>query len=288
MLAGIVYWLWWLSPVQRLQVYVSQDLRCLSVEEQIYVDRLLGQLVPEARVFMEPSQPSTWNPKDWYDYYHAKPLTSSEPRLWYLWRIANEQGQQRLVLFQGAPLSPIRCGCSARIFVLDLEGKLLSKSEFQVGWEVNLRDAHGLEDSGHGFRCLRLYCPSYLNDFQLPTQYYAFHDDALALIRLEDSGGKLVPGWYRSPYAAIGPPVPERTPEEWEAALRSADRIEVLRTLIWLERRKSNTQAAAAQLLEACARPGVRAAVEALTCSEDSWVREGAQQALEAVRGSNR
>jgi hypothetical protein len=295
MLAGTVYWMCWPSPVQRLQSYVGQDLRNLSEDEQIHFDRLMASLVPDAKTLIEPDRPQTWNPKNWYDYYQTKPSSFWLPECRYLWRVANEQRQERVVLFQGMPLDTSPGGSSAHIFVLDLDGKLLSKSEFLAGWHVHVGHAHGLEDSGHGFKCLRLSCSRVMYGVDITAQYYAFHDDAFALVRLEDSAGKLVPVWYHAANASVGPPVPKRTPEEWEVALRSPDRVEVLRTLVWLGGWHSDQPASdgeqpedAARALATRARPGVRAAVDALAGSEDSWVQEAAEQTLEAIRASNR
>jgi hypothetical protein len=131
------------------------------------------------------------------------------------------------------------------------------------------------------------------------AQYYAFLKDSFALVRLEDSAGNVVPVNFHNPNHTIGPAVPERTPEQWEAMLRSSDHAEVLRTLVWLggehsdppldgdgssiERFEESNRA-----LVTRRRPGVCERVEALTQSEDSWVREAAQQAREAVQKSGR
>jgi hypothetical protein len=295
-LAGAAYWLCCPRTVQRLQPYLGQDLRGLREDEQVIFDGLIGRLAPEASVFEQPPRPETWNPRDWYDYYYhpraTRRLEASFFRLqsWYLWRVANGQGQDRLVLFQGAPLTMIPGSSSARIFVFDTDGNQLQKFDFSTGWRITIDDARWLEDSGHGFPCLLVCSSRCINGADIAAQYYALIDDTFALVRLEDSAGNFVPVYYHAPNHTIGPSVPERTAEQWEAALRSPDRAEVLRTLVWLGGEHSNPPLReehihverfedAALALETRARPGTRRAVEALPRSQDSWIREAAQQA---------
>lgn len=283
------------SPVQRLEPYLDRDLRTLSEDEQIKFDGLIGQLAPEASVLIRPSPPKTWNPRDWYDYLMTPPMTLLSCHSWYFWRVTNEHGEARLVLFQGWPLDTIPGGSSARIFVLDGEGRALTQTEFQTGYRITIDDASWLQDSGHGFPCVLVYSGSVINGSDIARQYYAFLDETFALVRLEHSNGKLVRNEYCWPDHTIGPGVPERTPQEWEAALRSPNRAEVLHCLVWLGgkhcdllhrdvRQEGEPRRDAERVLATRGRSGVQSVVEALTRSEDRWVREAAQAAWDAIR----
>jgi hypothetical protein len=301
LLGVAVYYLFRPGPVERLRPYLDQDLRALSEDEQFKFDDLVGRLTPEARVYGPPTRPQSWNPKDWLGYLNAKPIRTGFARResWYLWRVSNGQGRDRLVLFQGEPLWHIPGGSFAHVFVFDTKGRPLTVCDIQTGWRITIKDARWLEGKGHGFPCL-LVCSS--RDFtgaDIASQYYAFLADDFALVRLEDSAGAFVPVNYEITNFTIGPPVPERTPEQWEAALRSSNRAEVLRTLVWLgglhtdlPLREGGTCAErfedATWALETRARPGVRSAVEALTRSEDRWVQEAAQHAWQAIQGRER
>ena len=288
------------TPVQRLQPYLGQDLRTLAEDDQIKVDGLIGRLAPEARRFTASDRPRNWGQGAWRDYLTAKKATPLfSPRSWYLWQVQNGQRQERLVLFQGKPLFMIPDASSAHVFVFDAEGRRLTESEFLTGWRINIDDACWLVDSGHGFSCLLVRSSASINGLDVGCQYYTLLQDSIALVRLEDSEGKSVQVDYHSPNHTIGPPVPERSPEESETLLRSSDNAEVLRTLVWLgghhsdppqdekglcvERFEDATRALATRR-----RPGVRSAVEALTRSEDVWVREAAQQAWEAIQVAGR
>jgi hypothetical protein len=214
---------------------------------------------------------------------------------WYLWRVTDVQGQRRLVLFQGTRLWSIPGSSYAHIFVFDTEGRPLSGCEFSIGQRIEIEDARWQEDSGHDLPCLLVCSAPSINGADITSQYYAFLDGTFALVRMEDSAGNFVPVNYHNPDHTIGPPVPERTAEQWEAAMRSSDRAEVLRTLVWLGGFHSDPPLReeglyverfedASRALEARSRPGVRSAVEALTRSEDRWVREAAQHASQVIR----
>jgi hypothetical protein len=288
------------SPVQRLQPYLGRDLRTLPDGDQAKFDALVGQLAPEARRFFVPDHPQTWDPGDWQAYLASKPHTPwGFPRSWYLWRVADGQGQQRLVLFQGRPLVMIPDASSAHVFVFDADGHLLTKSHFLTGYRISMDDASWLTDSGHGFPCLLVRSTASINGLDVACQYYALLQDSFALVRLEDSAGALVQVDYHSPDHTIGPPVPQRTPEEWEAVLRSSDRAEVLRTLLWLGGSHSDPPLEdmglsvepfedATRALVTRRRAGVCSAVESLTRSEDGWMREAAQHTREALKDAGR
>jgi hypothetical protein len=276
------------GPIRRLQTYLDRDLRNLPESEQIEFDGLIGQLAPEARRFTPPDRPRTGDPRAWRNYIAAKPIPPVfSPRSWYLWHVTDGRGQERLVLFQGAPLVIIPGASYAHVFVFDADGRRLTDCEFLTGWRIDIDDACWLADSTHGFPCLLVRSRPSTNGDDVVAQYYAFLQDSFALVRLEDSAGAAVPVDFHSPNHTIGPPAPQRAPDEWEAGLRSSNRAEVLRTLVWLGGRHSDPPLEgmgssvepfedATQAMVTRRRPGVRAAVEVLTRAEDDWVREAA------------
>jgi hypothetical protein len=285
------------AVVERLQPYLDRDLRDLSEDEQIEFDNLVGHLAASAKVFHYPDPPQTRDAGDWLAYLRAKP-SAPLSRSWYLWRVVDGQGRPRLVLFQGTPLWFIPGSSSARIFVFDARGHLLTECAFPTGWRITIAGARWLEDSGHGFPCLLVVSVPNFGGADVVAQYYAFLDETFALVRMVDSTGNVVPVNYHSPNHTIGPAVPERTAEQWEAAVRSSDRAEVLRTLVWLGGGHSDPPLRtwkeygverfedASRALEARARPEVRSAVEALTRSEDHWVWEAAREASDVMQRS--
>ena len=65
-------------------------------------------------------------------------------------------------------------------------------------------------------------------------QFYGLVDARVALIRLEGSKREVFRNTYIYPNQMIGQAPPARTPEEWEAALKSTDYVMVLDALVWL------------------------------------------------------
>jgi hypothetical protein len=294
-LIGAVFYHFRPSAVDRLQPFIGKDLRTLSEAEQIKFDNIIGRLIPQARVFHYPKRPSTWSLSDWYDYLTAKPYPSPfDVSSWYLWKVIDAQGQTRLIFFQGRPLFMIPGESMARIFVMDIEGNLLTESEFPTGYRIIMHDARWLEETGHGFPCLVVSSSPSLHGADITCQYYALLDRTFALVRLESSAGECVRPNYLNPDPTIGPPILKRTAEQWETAFHSGDRPELLRSLLWLSGHRSDPRIRYSELwpdgyddsslaLTVRARPGVRAAVEALIHSEDSWVKEAAQLAWKVI-----
>ncbi len=152
-LAGTVFYLARGTPVQRLQPYLGKDLRTLSEKEQIKFDGLIACLAPKARAFIRLPLPRSRDPGAWRAYLSGERFALFR-RSWYLWQVPDREGQDRLVLFQGQPLWSIPGSSSARIFVFDAEGRLLTDCEFQTGYRITIDDARWLGDNGHGFPCL--------------------------------------------------------------------------------------------------------------------------------------
>jgi hypothetical protein len=284
------------DPVEQLEPFIGKDLRALEEPEQIRFDNLISKLVPQATRSVYPPKPRSLNPRIWWSYLTAKPKLLPFPiESWYLWKTRDQQGTDRLILFQGMHLWMIPGESMAFVFVMSTNGNLLTECKFSTGWRINIDDAQWLEDVGHSFPCLLVRSSPSINGADITSQYYALLDDSWALVRLEDSTGAFVIVNYHNPNHTIGPDPPKRTPEQWELALHSSNPAEILRTLVWLGGGHSDPPIPDAEDIgvekfedaslarNVRARPNVRTAVEALTRSNDSWVREAAANALEGI-----
>ena len=69
-------------------------------------------------------------------------------------------------------------------------------------------------------------------DYQ--RQYYAFFDNRMRLVRLEDNKRKLVRNHYRTETPFKGGVIPKHSKWEWIRTLESKNPCEVLATLVWL------------------------------------------------------
>lgn len=208
----------------------------------------------------------------------------------HLWKL-DEGKRHRIILFEGRPCIPIPGASSASIYVFDPQGKCLSSSSFSTGWRISPTGASPKDASQYGFPVIEVSsAPSGLGG-DVAQQYYAFVGDEVALVRLEDSAGSVLRNVYWAPNHTIGPDVPSRTPEEWEAALNANDPADVLRTLVWLggvhlsssKEKPKNVDLEKFRdviLVEKVrARDGVQKALRRLVASRDKWIREAAKLA---------
>jgi streptogramin lyase len=193
-------------------------------------------------------------------------------QFWQLWRVRDERGQELLVLLQGHPTITIPGESFATVFVLDSEGKQVSRSHFSAGYRIVINDARLVNDPNIGSPCFEIQSTRAINGDDVGHQYYAVIGSETALIRLEDSQGNLIRGKVRMG-RSIGPNFPDRTDDEWELALRSKSPAEVLRTLAWLN-------GIHIQDLGVLNRPSIRKTLEELAASDDVWLRSAAALAL--------
>jgi len=239
------------NQLRQLRSFVGRDLRKLDAAEQTEFKKLVGMFFSD--VVDEP------------------PLLSYS-QFWQLWKARDERGQELLILLQGHPTMTIPGESFATVFVLDSGGTQVSRSHFSAGYRIFINDARLVTEPNIGSPCFEIQSTREFNGDDVGHQYYAVIGGEVALIRLEDSKGNLIRNKVRMA-RSIGPDFPDRTDDEWERALRSKNRAEVLRTLAWLD-------GIHRQDLEVLNRPSVRRTLEELAASDDEWLRSAAALAL--------
>ena len=211
-----------------------------------------------------------------------------EPRLFS--RVSNSLGEHRYVLVEEQPLVFIPGDSRLQISLFDLDGKLLDSSEFPAGWRIMLSGIKFVHVKDIGGDVLEVESGASINGADVGRQYYALVGDKMRLIRLEDSKRALRPNTYRSPNHTIGFTEVGRSAADWEKALITKDKSEILATLTWLGGWHLNVDEAipdywhedlseARLAKEVRARPAVKAAVKAMKGSPDAWIREAAKLA---------
>jgi hypothetical protein len=231
------------------------------------------------------------------------PVASGNPRIsrpWYCWKDASTPGNPRFILFQGNKLVNIPGGSSAFVNVQTRSG--VESFVFLTGWRIDLLSATWRQDPVLK-RFIIDVCSSGgaensgQNGRDISHQFYGLIGNKLALLRLEDSNGKLVANVYSAPNWTIGPAPPKRTAEEWEKALGSKDEFEVLEGLVWVSgehfddqsMRRADTYSedpkSAALAAEVRKREGVKKAVEAFARSENVYIKEAAGIAARRLGG---
>lgn len=153
-----------------------------------------------------------------------------EPKLFR--KMANAKGERHYVLVEQRQLFMIPGESRLRIHVFNSDGTLLSGRNFSAGWRtvltgITVRTNHVLN------RELLVVNGEYCLGGSPSSQYYTLVDDKIMLTYLETVGG-FDPNVYVTSHETIGTLTPQRSVDEWEAALNSDDMAEVTSTLIWL------------------------------------------------------
>jgi hypothetical protein len=192
-----------------------------------------------------------------------------------------------LILFQAAsPMVMVPDGSAARVFILDPHGNVLARSGgFSTGWRIQIHDASLQWEGEHGFPCLKI-ATSWFMGADIRARYYAILDDwSIALVRPEDSEGRLQNAYFDD-FPAV-----ERNADEWEAWLGSANQGEVLAALAWIGGSPKTRPTPAEpgelksfeQIRDLRSRARVWAALEELQKSSDAWVQEAATAAWQMI-----
>ena len=162
---------------------------------------------------------------------------------------------------------------------------------FPGGWRLVVESGclSKKKDAGPGL--IELSAERRINGPDIAKQYYQVVGGKLALVRLEDDEGKMIPNRYTAPNQTIGPQVPRRTATEWANALQSSSEGEILAALTWLGGEHAQPSSKPVQYLhhedlemarlveEVYGRVGVRQRIVELTKSTNSWIREAAEWA---------
>jgi hypothetical protein len=253
---------------QRLRAFAGRDLTKLSEGEQALLGDLLGRLAPSVgrgQVSFGPSE------------------------AWLLAPITGDDAG-RFVFFAGRGLIVIPGASEARMVVFDAHGSVVRDEAFAAGWRIEITGA--TVEAHEGRMVIAVGCDPDVHGRTLDRQIYGvLATGEPVLLRLE-WGGKAGFNGYSTPNQTIGPWFPARSEEEWEAALASSDRFEVLRTLLVLGGRHcpadvtdygnvSHEPAADARVIASVrARSGVRRAIEELARSSDPWTADAARLAM--------
>lgn len=205
------------------------------------------------------------------------------------------------------------------LYFFDESGKLLGSSYFSAGWRICPSGASLTTRAGLDAPLLKMEGGG-LGGFALASgvvEYYALLGDRAVLVRLEDGEGSVLRNGYGCEYPSVGPPEPERTADEWARALSSRDKVELLQALMWVGGRHQSDEWLSEELngekhgarpansvgrgtvepdpcarsyedvrtfVNVRARDDVRLRLKDLAGSDDVWVRQAAESALDALK----
>jgi hypothetical protein len=255
-----------------LEKFLGRDLRKLSQDEQHDLRAKLASDLIELRLTKEHSIP--------YDF---KP--------WFIWKYEPAPGRSGYILFHGRPANVVPGNSGAAVDFFDEDGVLINSTDFLTGWRITIDSALFHFDVSMNAYVIEVASGNYINGRDIERQCYGVIDGRIALLRLEDSEGKVVGRHFRSSKFTIGPDVPLQTPEQWERVLISNRKADVLEALAWLaagahlHRVARDQDKESADLVEeVLQRPAVRVALEELVRSDHPWISEAAKMVLSPPR----
>jgi hypothetical protein len=177
--------------------------------------------------------------------------------------------EEYTLIVEGLPHSEVPSQCRLRAQIVGATGNLLFSEEFSGGWPGEVQSGNKSSHTEAGPGLLELQCRRFIHERDIATQYYRVLKNRVVLVRLEDSDGRYVRNDYLHPNDTIGPKMPERGPQDWEASLSSEDPAEVLWALGWLGGEHG---------------PPLPKRVAELTSSSNPWIAEAAKAAVHRER----
>jgi hypothetical protein len=251
--------------------YVNADLRKLKDAQRTDLTKVLDGILPE-------------------DYRSDAPIPF-EP--WFVWRNPAAKERKEYILFQGRPICMIPGTSCAAVHFIDASGKLLNSVAFSTGWRIDLTSAKLVNEPLVKGDVIEVRSSPVINGRAVSRQLYGIIGSRVALLRLEDSRGKLAANIYGAPNHRIGPYPPKRSAAEWEQALASTQPMIVLEALAWLGGYHRDDLSPtdvyiedleAAKLVAAVRqRPAVRQRLGRLARSENAWIRQATKLALDQM-----
>lgn len=124
--------------------------------------------------------------------------------------VRNPGNSSRYVLVEGQTLLIIPGESRARIHIFDTEGRHLYSAKFPTGWRIDFEGARIIEDDVTGSSLIEISTEAVINGRDVSRQLYSVIGDEVALVRLEDSKGRIL---EQDPHHEIGRPVRLRLPK---------------------------------------------------------------------------
>jgi hypothetical protein len=185
---------------------------------------------------------------------HLRSVTGDEPppqdsweayRPWWVKKF--ESGECKWLVLEVHPLVENPGVSGARVHAFDAQWHRIAKQEFPTGYRFDVADAAidranplgenllviTIEYSGPFVGRREDKRPAFEASYR-EREFFAWRHDHVVLVRLEDGDGKIIPNPYDWAQSYKGPPVPDRTADQWISALSSADGAEQLGALVWL------------------------------------------------------
>ena len=141
------------------------------------------------------------------------------PVPWHVWKVNTPE--VRYVVFSGQHIYMIPGTSSASILLLSATGAEIGSWSFSTGWRIDIQSASISFDDKLQAQVITISTAPVINGRDVAKQYFAFVDDKLYFIRMEDRKGKLIRNHYLSPNLTLGGDLPAKDVASWSALLES-------------------------------------------------------------------
>jgi hypothetical protein len=271
---------WWSRPLGEFSPdkYLDRDLTTLTDPERfvlaVWLDK---QLNTEERAGPRKNPPGEPNRRPQGD---PQPLRLGGPSPWFFWLMKTGDGIHGLVLLEQAPFVDIPGGTSLTIRVFDLQGTHRTSTEFWMGPRTMPSEACKRFDLDLNADVIEIESDSNFPRGGMERICVGIVEDRPVLLRVEDDAGR-----YCSPHGRhdnrAGPPVPERTVEEWQRVLQSDNPLLVLEAVLWLDGRDVwEPGPNEGQRKTVKQHPATQRILSQLAESPHPWIKETALQVL--------
>jgi hypothetical protein len=279
------------DPSVLLESFANRDLLQLSKDEKGLLSNGLDQLLPaEYRTSFQTGPQHTL--VGGYEDCN-------------LWRLEQKNGSNGFILLQVRHPHSVPGSARLAVHVIDKSGKILRSTECSTGWRTDVKAAVFKRDVELGGSIIEIETSSVPNTEFRARQFYGLINNRLALLRVESANRTLIPNNYSAPRFTAGPDVKKQDGVAWEAALNSNNKMEVLEALQllgsvhplssdpdlsdapndepWFRSWKERSRELADLLVDLRRRNSVRNTAKKLSESDNTWIRQAAQKALEKL-----
>ena len=186
--------LWQQYQLYRFKSYADRNLQALSESEHQRFNSIANS------VLRRPDDTDT------FGWGHTP---------WFLWR----HPAGNLVLLEASHIMSIPGQSSARVTVIDENGKPINQTVFSTGWRIDVVNAERIDPISQSGLFFAINSQNVINGRDVAKQYYAIINDETFLLRIEDSNGNSLTNGTKN--HMIGPELPHAYNVEQISNLKS-------------------------------------------------------------------
>jgi hypothetical protein len=208
--------------LQELLVFKNQNLFAEeNYEKQKQANKLLNQIGLEKKEAEEREKFPFWSVR-------------------YVWETNKDSLNPKFAVMESMNFITLPGQQTHKFYFFDKDGNLIGKEFFSTGWRMIVGNVELIKNNDFEFPIVKISSVgggSFAYNVRA-VQYYALLEDSIVLIRLESKSNSIFNldnrNSYGCEYPSLGPKIPQRTPNEWLKFLNSENKVEILRTLLWL------------------------------------------------------